>query len=201
MSIWVLRLGHRLHRDERVSTHCGLVARAFGANGITYSGDKDDSIIDSIKKVVDKWGGPFEVKYEKNWKKVVKEWSGCKVLLTMYGINLPDAIEEIRKLKNDLLIIVGSEKVRGEVYDLIDYQVAVTNQPHSEISGLSVFLDWYFGGIELSKKFNGKVRIVPMKKGKNVEKLSKEIEEAWKDIEEGRYKTASPDEFFKELVK
>ncbi|MGF3522131.1 MAG: AbrB/MazE/SpoVT family DNA-binding domain-containing protein [Candidatus Bathyarchaeia archaeon] len=27
------------------------------------------------------------------------------------------------------------------------------------------------------------------------------IEEAWKDIEEGRYKAATPDEFFKELDK
>lgn len=27
------------------------------------------------------------------------------------------------------------------------------------------------------------------------------IEEAWKDIEEGRYKVATPDEFFKELDK
>ena len=29
----------------------------------------------------------------------------------------------------------------------------------------------------------------------------KSIEEAWKDIEEGRYKSATPDEFFKELEK
>jgi AbrB family looped-hinge helix DNA binding protein len=27
------------------------------------------------------------------------------------------------------------------------------------------------------------------------------LEEAWKDIEEGRYKSATPDEFFKELAK
>jgi len=32
-------------------------------------------------------------------------------------------------------------------------------------------------------------------------KTLKSIEEAWKDIEEGRYKSATPDEFFKELEK
>ena len=37
--IVVLRLGHRIGRDARISTHCGLVARALGANKIIYSGD------------------------------------------------------------------------------------------------------------------------------------------------------------------
>ena len=32
-------------------------------------------------------------------------------------------------------------------------------------------------------------------------KTLKLIEKAWKDIEEGRYKIATPDEFFKELEK
>jgi len=32
-------------------------------------------------------------------------------------------------------------------------------------------------------------------------KTLKLIEEAWKDIEEGRYKSATPDRFFKELAK
>jgi AbrB family looped-hinge helix DNA binding protein len=32
-------------------------------------------------------------------------------------------------------------------------------------------------------------------------KTLKLIEEAWKDIEEGRYKSATPDKFFKELAK
>ena len=170
MSIWVLRLGHRLHRDERVSTHCGLIARAFGTDGIIYSGYKDDSLIDSIEKVVERWGGQFQVKYEKNWKRIIKEWKGYVILLTMYGINLPNAIEEIRKLEKKLLIIIGGEKVPGEVYDLVDYQIAVTNQPHSEIGSLAVFLDWYFGGKELSKEFDGKVKVIPKTKGKKLKK-------------------------------
>lgn len=163
-----MRLGHRLHRDERVSTHCGLTARAFGANGIIYSGDKDDSILNSVKKVVENWGGPFEVIYEKNWKKVINEWKnkGKIALLTMYGINIPDAIKKIRKEKN-LLIIVGSEKVPPEIYGMIDFQIAITNQPHSEVAALAVFLDQYFDSSQLNKQFtSSKIKIVPSEKGK-----------------------------------
>ncbi|MBL7170293.1 MAG: tRNA (cytidine(56)-2'-O)-methyltransferase [Candidatus Aenigmarchaeota archaeon] len=170
MSVWILRLGHRLPRDERVSTHCGLVARAFGADGIVFSGQQDKGLIESIERIVDKWGGPFEVKYKKNWKKIIKEFKSrgyYVVLLTMYGINLPDIAEKIKEKKN-LLVIVGSEKVPGEVYDLCDAQVAIGNQPHSEIAALAVFLDWYYKGEELNKEFSGKVKVVPKLKGKEV---------------------------------
>lgn len=163
-------MGHRLPRDERVSTHCGLVARAFGADGIVFSGQQDKGLIESIERIVDKWGGPFEVKYKKNWKKIIKEFKSrgyYVVLLTMYGINLPDIAEKIKEKKN-LLVIVGSEKVPGEVYDLCDAQVAIGNQPHSEIAALAVFLDWYYKGEELNKEFSGKVKVVPKLKGKEV---------------------------------
>ncbi|MCG7848715.1 MAG: tRNA (cytidine(56)-2'-O)-methyltransferase, partial [ANME-2 cluster archaeon] len=33
MNIVVLRLGHRPERDQRVTTHVGLTARALGASG------------------------------------------------------------------------------------------------------------------------------------------------------------------------
>ena len=49
--IVVLRIGHRLKRDERVSTHCGLVSRALGANKIIYSGEKDDKMLETIINV------------------------------------------------------------------------------------------------------------------------------------------------------
>jgi len=32
LKVNVLRLGHRYSRDRRISTHVGLVARAFGAD-------------------------------------------------------------------------------------------------------------------------------------------------------------------------
>ena len=47
MSIAVLRLGHRLVRDDRTTTHVALVSRAFGCKKIFMS-DVDDSIIKSV---------------------------------------------------------------------------------------------------------------------------------------------------------
>jgi len=164
-------MGHRLPRDERISTHCGLVARSFGTEGIILSGEKDQGLLDSIKRITNKWGGPFEVKYEKNWKKVIKEFKSKGyyiILLTMYGINLPNIIDKIRK-KTNLLVIIGSEKIPGEVYDLCDAQIAVGNQPHSEIAALSIFLDWYQEGRELKKDFCGKIKVIPQEKGKKTE--------------------------------
>ncbi|MEM5793143.1 MAG: tRNA (cytidine(56)-2'-O)-methyltransferase [Candidatus Aenigmatarchaeota archaeon] len=172
MVLWVLRIGHRLPRDERISTHCGLVARAFGCDGIIFSGEEDLGLLKSIKKVVEKWGGNFEAIYEKNWKSVIKKFRDkgfIIILLTMYGVNLPDIIEKIKE--KDILIIIGSEKVPTEVYDMCDLQIAVGNQPHSEVAAIAVFLDRYFEGKELKKKFNGKVSIIPKERGKCVLKV------------------------------
>jgi len=172
MRVWVLRLGHRRVRDQRISSHCALVARAFGANGMIYSGDKDENLEKSIRKVVDNWGGPFMINYEKNWKKVIKNWNGLKVHLTFYGLPIQDKINEIRKIKENLLVIVGSEKVPTEVYQLVNWNVAVTNQPHSEVASLCYFLDYYFERKELNKTFKkAKLKIIPNEKGKKVIKL------------------------------
>lgn len=163
----VLRLGHRLKRDERVSTHVGLVARAFGAGEIIYSGEKDEGVVTSVKLVTKKWGGSFKVRHEKSWKGVIKKYKKNKfsvVHMTMYGLPIKKRIRTLRKIKN-LLILVGSEKVPGEVYAAADYNIAVTNQPHSEVAALAVFLHEYFKGKE--KKFKkAKIRIIPQERGK-----------------------------------
>lgn len=171
MEVWVLRLGHRIKRDERISTHCGLVARAFGANGIIYSGEKDEGLLDSIKKIVERFGGPFEVKYEKNWKKVIKAWKkrGEIIHLTVYGLPVQNVIEKIRNSPKDKLIIIGGAKVPGEIYNLANWNIAITSQPHSEVAALAIFLNKLFEGKE--KKFKGKVKIIPQERGKKVLKL------------------------------
>jgi tRNA (cytidine56-2'-O)-methyltransferase len=162
----LLRLGHRIFRDQRMTTHCALTARAFGCEKMVYSGERDGEMEKSVMDVAKRWGGNFEVVYEKNWKKFLSQFPGKKVLLTMYGINLPDVIEKIRPIK-DLLVIVGSEKVPSEIYEMIDYQVAVTLQPHSEVAALAVFLDWYFAGEEMKKEFkDAKIKIIPQERGK-----------------------------------
>ncbi len=172
--ITVIRLGHRLGRDARITTHCGLVARAFGASKIILTGEKDDHVLESIKKVAKRWGGKFEVEYEKNWKNAARPLrnnSSVIVHLTMYGINIPDAIDEIKnKIKSkDLVIIIGSEKVPSEIYHIADYNIAVGSTPHSEVSALAIFLDRIFEGKELEAIFeNWDISIIPQRAGKKL---------------------------------
>jgi len=168
MKAFVLRLGHRVSRDQRISTHCGLVSRAFGADGIVYSGEKDEKLLESVRNVAKEWGGEFEVKYERNWKSFVRGWDGKTVHLTMYGLPVQEVMGRIKKEKN-ILVIVGGEKVPPEVYELADFNVSVTNQPHSEVAALAIFLDRFFGGKELDRKFPGAKKVViPQERGKKV---------------------------------
>ena len=54
------------------------------------------------------------------------------------------------------------------MYDLADWNVAVGNQPHSEVAALAVFLDRLFMGRELHEAFEGGLKIVPSPHGKQV---------------------------------
>jgi len=173
MKVTVLRLGHRIFRDKRLTTHICLIARAFGADTVIFSGEEDKSIVESVSDIVERWGGPFEVRYEKNWKAFIKKFDGVKVHLTVYGKPIQDTIEKIREIKQNLLIIVGSQKVPSEVYNIVDYNIGVTQQPHSEAAALAVFLHEFFQGKELKKQFeNGKIEIAPQEKGKKVIKIN-----------------------------
>ncbi|MDA4112078.1 MAG: tRNA (cytidine(56)-2'-O)-methyltransferase [Thaumarchaeota archaeon] len=174
MDVTVLRLGHRLVRDERISTHIGLVSRAFGARSLVLTG-ADDHTVDSIRRVRDSWGGEFEVSYVKNWKEFVNKWKGTVVHLTMYGENLDECLNKIRKElglkeRKALLLVVGAEKVPPQIYSEANYNVSVGNQPHSEVAALAVFLDRLFMGGELYSTFvKAKLRIKPSARGKKVE--------------------------------
>ncbi len=168
----ILRLGHRIQRDQRITTHVALTARALSAEGMLLASD-DSSIEKSIREVTERWGGSFYVKRIANWKSEIKKWkdAGGKVLhLTMYGINLPDVIDEI--VSDALMIVVGAEKVPPEIYGLVDWNVAVGNQPHSEVAALAVVLDRLqaaAGKDALKTSFaGGELEIVPSKRGKEV---------------------------------
>ena len=141
--IKVLRLGHRRGRDDRISTHVGLTARQWGADKIVFSGESDDNMIESQRDIIDRWGGNTEVEYREDWKKVIKDFEGLSVHLTMYGLKVDEEIEGLREEfeDRDLLVIVGAEKVPRWVYTHVDYNISVGNQPHSEIAALAVFLD------------------------------------------------------------
>jgi tRNA (cytidine56-2'-O)-methyltransferase len=169
----ILRIGHRPERDQRVTTHVGLTGRALGASGM-YLAASDKGVVQSIVDVTERWGGKFFCSDNVKWRSCIKEWKaagGVVVHLTMYGLNLPDIIGEIRP-QAKILVIVGAEKVPGEIYGLADYNVAVTGQPHSEISSLALFLDHLFSANELKNEFFGaQIRIIPSKAGKQTEEL------------------------------
>ncbi len=159
-------MGHRKDRDKRVTTHCGLVARAFGCQEILIA-EKDKGIEETILDVNSRFGGDFRVKSGISWRRTLKNWEGVKIHLTMYGEHIDDIIPKISK-NQDLLLIVGAEKVPGEVFKAADFNCAVGNQPHSEVAALAIFLDRYLNGEGLRKDFSGKVKILPCKNGKKV---------------------------------
>jgi tRNA (cytidine56-2'-O)-methyltransferase len=139
-----------------------------------YLAASDKGVVQSIADVAERWGGEFFCEDNIKWRTCIKEWKaagGVVVHLTMYGLNLPDIIGEIRP-HGKILVIVGAEKVPGEIYGLADFNVAVTGQPHSEISSLALFLDHLSSGDGLRTEFPGaQIRIVPSKAGKQTEEL------------------------------
>ncbi len=158
--ITVLRLGHRRGRDERISSHVGLSARQLGADRIIYSGEKDENMIESLEDVSERWGGDFEVSYREDFRRVIKDFEGTSVHLTMYGEPFRKYLERARSSKN-LLVVVGSQKVPREIYDLVDLNLAVGNQPHSEVAAVVLFL-YEVSNREISEEFpGGEVEVVP----------------------------------------
>ena len=80
----------------------------------------------------------------------------------------------IKKLQKqqDLLLVIGAEKVPRYVYEYADANIAIGNQPHSEVAALAIFLDRYTNGAWMTKQFHGNIQIIPSERGKQV--ISKE---------------------------
>ncbi len=171
MVIEVVRIGQRVVRDDRVTTHVALVSRAFGAEKI-FMTEVNPEIKDTLEKINKTWGGNFMVEFIDKWKSIIKkkkEENFRIVHLSMYGESINDVQEKLREEEN-LLIVVGAEKVPREIYDLADYNVGVGSQPHSEISALAILLDRIQKGKQFEKVFpDAKRKIIPTKTGKNVQ--------------------------------
>ena len=165
MDVYVLRLGHRPERDKRISTHVALTARAFGARGI-YFDRYDESVFSSVRDVVERWGGNFFIEAA-DWRKLLRTFDGLKVHLTMYGIPLPQKLDEIRKAAK-LLVVVGAEKVPAEVYELCDLNISIGTQPHSEVAALAVFLEKVLGVVFDLEFEDAKIKVIPSERGKKV---------------------------------
>lgn len=172
--ITVLRLDHRLGRDTRITTHVCLTSRAFGADKVILSGEHDKSVIQSVERIVENWGGSFEVEYDKNYNKVIKQHkeNGFEIIhLTMYGKQVSEVVPNIRDNGKDKLVIVGGSKVPSEVYEEADWNLSVTNQPHSEVAALAISLHYLMDAKEFDKTFSdGKMQIIPNNEFKQVVK-------------------------------
>jgi len=168
----VLRYGHRPGRDDRMTTHVGLTARALGADRVILPDNAGQSA-ETVRDITDRFGGPFAVELRDDQRAFTRNWAGTVVHLTMYGERVQDVEGDIRADSVDegtpLLVVVGGEKVPFDFYEEADYNVGVTNQPHSEVAGLAVFLDRLFGGEELEREWEDADRVViPQETGKRV---------------------------------
>jgi len=170
MAIEVLRIGQRIVRDDRVTTHVALVSRAFGAKRI-FMNEVNPDIKMTLDKINETWGGDFQIEIIENWKNLLKQKKkdSVKIVhLTMYGETINKISNQIKN-EEDILIVIGAEKVPREVYDLSDYNVSIGNQPHSEISALAILLDRIQDGKQFSKTYeNAKRKIIPTNQGKKV---------------------------------
>ena len=142
----VLRLGYRRGRDPRITTHLALVARALGADGFLLAGDDDQEMFDNLNSVSERFGGELDTEHVSGLGHLKKhvENGGVAVHLTMYGEPFRQAIPKIRR-DRPLIIVVGGAKVPGDVYKICQHNVAVGNQPHSEVAALALFMDAWFG--------------------------------------------------------
>jgi tRNA (cytidine56-2'-O)-methyltransferase len=172
VEVKVLRLDHRRLRDARITTHVCLTARAFGASGVFLDGDHDQKLMENVRDVVKRWGGSFQIDYKKNWENLLDEWKkgdGEIVHLTMYGEPVQKVTPMIKDSQKDKLVVVGGPRVPTEVYEKADWNVSVTNQPHSEVSALAIFLHMLFEGQELDLEFEGgEIKVLPTPHGKSV---------------------------------
>lgn len=134
-------------------------------------------MINTITKVKENWGGKyFTLEFIKDPKALVEQWKkegGAVIHLTMYGIPIQNLEEKLTRISQTqkILVIVGSEKVEGWFYYNSDYNIAIGNQPHSEVAALAILLDRIYKGGELNIQFSdAKLSIIPKERGKRVRK-------------------------------
>lgn len=169
-SIRVLRIGQRFVRDERTLTHLCLVSRALGAESILLE-EAENDVTRTLEEVQSNWGGDFRAVLGISWRRAIlesKKEGRAVVHLTMYGVPIQEKTAELRAL-GKILLVVGGPKVPGEVYREADFNIAVTNQPHSEIAALAIALHEIQAGEELKRTFDkSRLRILPSARGKRV---------------------------------
>lgn len=176
--IEVLRLGHRLGRDPRITTHLALVSRAMGASNFVLAGDEDEKLFSNIHSVNERFGHGLSCRYEKSPMRMLREIVNSDeeskpiiIHLTMYGEPFKEVIPNIPKDK-PVVVVVGGAKVPGELFKVSDFNIAVGNQPHSEVAALALFLDSWTDGEGFNREFSEPQLVIsPSKSGKDVKEV------------------------------
>ena len=103
MAIEVLRIGQRVVRDDRVTTHVALVSRAFGAKKI-FMDEVNPEIKDTLEKINHTWGGDFQIEIIDSWKPLLKQkQKTAKIVhLTMYGESVNIISNQIKSEENSI---------------------------------------------------------------------------------------------------
>ncbi len=176
--IEVLRLGHRLGRDPRITTHLALVSRAMGASNFVLAGDEDEKLFSNIHSVNERFGHGLSCRYEKSPMRMLREIANSDeeskpiiIHLTMYGEPFKEVIPNIPKDK-PVVVVVGGAKVPGELFKVSDFNIAVGNQPHSEVAALALFLDSWTDGEGFNREYSEPQLVIsPSKSGKDVKEV------------------------------
>ncbi len=149
-TISVLAIGNGTHEEN---VELALTMRAFGASEIIFSCKEDRKILRKISAIDRLWGGKFRVRFEKDYKEVLKNApKSKKIYLTRFGEPLQSRIGLIRSYKNIVLIITQKDYEKG-IYDSSDFNISVTSQPIAAVSASAVFLHDYYNGRELAMHF------------------------------------------------
>ena len=173
----VLRLGYRKGRDPRITTHLALVSRALGATDFLLAGDDDEGLFENVQSVSERFGGTMACEHVGSGMSWLKRFAGedagdgqpgVVVHLTMYGEPYRKVIPRIRR-DRPVTVVVGGAKVPSEVFEHAHYNVAVGNQPHSEVAALALFMEGWFGEGGTERHFpNARLVIEPSARGKEV---------------------------------
>ncbi|MCH1616725.1 MAG: hypothetical protein L7R83_04370 [Candidatus Poseidonia sp.] len=173
----VLRLGYRKGRDPRITTHLALVSRALGATNFLLAGDEDKELFENIASVNERFGGTMTCEHvdgAMGWLRRFTQQDagdgepGVAVHLTMYGEPYREVLPRIRR-DRPVVVIVGGAKVPSDVFQYAQYNVAVGNQPHSEVAALALFMEGWYGHGGTERHFpDARLVIEPSARGKSV---------------------------------
>ncbi len=132
-----------------------------------YLHPPDPDLAARLDAVRARWGGSFEVTPAPDWKRLVREYPGPVLHLTMYGEPIEKILPKVRA-HHRLLVAVGGAKVPADLYRLATWNAGVGHQPHSEVAALAVTLTSLLGIPGPRAPPGARQRVVPQARGKRL---------------------------------